>query len=137
MSVLGDIRRWYGRRGSLGARGERLAAAHLRAQGYRILKKNVRLRGAEADLVVEAADRRTIVIVEVKTRRMGTARSARFRPETAVGAAKGRRLVWLSNAVARRYGWMDRPRRVDVVAIEWPEGGEPVIRHHVDAVRGR
>ena len=63
-SRLGDALLW--RRLPLGRRGERIAAARLRREGYRILARNVRNRFGEIDLVAEAPDRRTVVVVEVK-----------------------------------------------------------------------
>jgi putative endonuclease len=51
----------------LGRIGERLAAEHLERLGYEIVARNHRTRYGEIDLVV--TDARTLVIVEVKTRR--------------------------------------------------------------------
>ena len=51
----------------LGAAGERLALEHLERLGYRLVARNHRTRFGELDLVV--ADTRTLVFVEVKTRR--------------------------------------------------------------------
>lgn len=50
----------------LGRSGERLAARRLRQAGYRVLARNYRAAGGELDLV--AADSRTLLFVEVKTR---------------------------------------------------------------------
>ena len=58
-------------RRALGAAGERLAAAHLEARGFRLLDRNYRTRYGELDLV--AADERYLVFCEVKAR---VARSA-------------------------------------------------------------
>jgi putative endonuclease len=51
----------------LGNFGERLAAAHLQAKGYRIIDRNFRVREAEIDLI--AIDDGALVFVEVRTRR--------------------------------------------------------------------
>lgn len=115
----------------LGVRGEREAARRLKAKGYRVVKRNVRLRFGEIDLI--ALDGDTVVIVEVKTRIPRA--SGGPRPEESVGARKGRRLAALADAACRRYGWDERARRIDIVAIDWPEGGRPVVRHHIGAVR--
>lgn len=54
---------------SLGRRGERIAAAYLRKNGYRVLYKNFRSkRGGEIDLVCRDCRAATLVFVEVKTR---------------------------------------------------------------------
>jgi putative endonuclease len=54
-------------RRTLGLLGERLAAAHLERLGFAIVARNVRTRYGEIDLI--AFDGRTLVFVEVKTRR--------------------------------------------------------------------
>ena len=55
----------------LGQRGERRAAWFYRLRGYRIVARNVRLRGGEIDLVVRRG--RTLVFAEVKARQSLTA----------------------------------------------------------------
>jgi len=59
-------RRWRERRATLGAQGERLAAAHYRRQGGIVLAFNWRAGADELDLVV--LEGRVLVFVEVKTR---------------------------------------------------------------------
>lgn len=133
--------RAQGRRDPLGPRGERIAARMLRRKGCRVLERNVRLPIGEADLVCLGPDRRTIVIVEVKARRIDPpapgAGSPERRPEAAVGVAKRRKLVRIAEVLARRRGWTDRPLRIDVVAVDIPPRGRPVVRHHEAAVVGR
>ena len=60
-----------GRGRLLGDRGERLVERYLRRQGMTIVGRQVRVGGGELDLV--AVERRTIVFVEVKTRRSDVA----------------------------------------------------------------
>jgi putative endonuclease len=112
----------------LGARGERLAARHLRRAGYRILARNLRNRFGEVDLLALDPDGRTIVIVEVKAGSDGA-----VEPEVHLTRDKQRRLVALAAQVARRYRLTDRPFRFDLVAVDIPHDGKPVIRHHVAA----
>jgi putative endonuclease len=57
---------------ALGRQGEALAAAHFERLGYRVLARNHRTRFGELDLVLAGEDERTIVFVEVKTRRLGS-----------------------------------------------------------------
>ena len=118
----------------LGKKGERLAAKHLRRVGYRILGKNVKVRIGEADIVCCAPDRKTIVIVEVKTRLRGSGRSIQgetIAPETSVHQTKRRKLASIARLLAKANGWTDRPVRIDVIAVEWPiGGGKPTLRHH-------
>lgn len=125
------VRRWLGLSGSgqtLGRQGEREAARHLKRQGYRILAANVRNRSGELDLIAEAPDGRTVVIVEVKS---GTGGS--IRPEVHVNREKRRRLVALAAQFARRHRFTDRPLRFDVIGIDFHEDRPPTIRHHVAA----
>jgi len=99
-------------RNELGAEGERRAADHLTARGYRIVGRNVRAGGVEMDLIVRRGS--LVVFVEVKTRRAGGPVSG----EDAVDARKRLRLV--RGAAA----WMHaQPRRIqrarfDVVVCE-------------------
>lgn len=111
----------------LGRAGERRAARYLKRRGYRVLGRNVRVNVGEADLVCEAPDKRTIVIVEVKTRRAKAAET--FAPETAVNPAKARKLLQVAQSLMKRNNWHDRPVRIDVVGVVWPDRGRPEIRH--------
>lgn len=118
----------------LGAAGERHACRLLRRCGYRVLAKNMWSAMGELDLVAEAPDRRTIVFVEVKTRAATPGGSSGPPPEANITAKKQRKLLALAHHTARRHGWLDRPWRIDVIAIEWPPDGAPIIRHHQNAI---
>src|SRR3954468_21642393 len=74
------------RRGEL---GERIAEEHLEHRGYRILARNFRTRFGELDLV--AADERTLVFCEVKTRLSSSSRGPAG-PLDAIGTRKRDRL---------------------------------------------
>lgn len=95
----------------LGRVGEDAAVEALRACGYRIVARNVRLRGGELDVIAEHAG--TIVFVEVKTRRSSTFGT----PGEAVGPRKQRTLCQLAlrYLAGRRLG--ERPCRFDVVEV--------------------
>lgn len=121
---------------ALGRAGERAAARLLRRSGYTILGRNVRLRIGEADLVCLAPDRRTIVVVEVKARFREPGDPGAIPPEANIHARKRRTLLSVARTLARLNGWHDRPVRIDVVAVDWPTKGRPVLRHHVAAVGG-
>ena len=103
-----------------------------------MLARNARTSFGEVDILVEAPDRRTIVVVEVKTRTARAGESDR-RPEAQITPKKSKKLIRLLDALVRSNGWEDRPRRIDVVAIDWPttRGGKPVIRHYENAVAAR
>jgi len=125
-----------GERDPIGPAGERIAARRLKRRGYKVIARNVRANSGEVDLVCLAPDRATIVFVEVKTRRVEASGEVTQRPERSVGARKQERLRRLAREVARKRGWTDRPLRIDVVAVEWPARGAPVVRHTERAVRG-
>jgi putative endonuclease len=131
------LRRPPSARDPLGPAGERAAAKLLRRAGYRILARNVRVHGGEADLVCLAPDRRMIVIVEVKARRRGASEvSDLVPPEAAIHADKRRNLARIARTLAQINRWEDRPLRIDVVAVEWPADprAKPTLRHWIGAV---
>lgn len=110
-----------------------MAARVMRKAGCRVLRRNLRVGVGEADLVCLAKDRRTLVIVEVKARRReGDAGPA---PEAAVTKQKQAKLVRVAHAAASRLGMTGAPLRIDVVAVEFPARGRPVVRHYENAVR--
>ncbi len=106
---------------ALGRAGEAVAAAALRARGYRILDRNVRLRRGELDLVADDAG--TIVFVEVKTRRT----AAYGTPAEAVGGRKRQALIRLAEAYLARRRLTGRPCRFDVAEV-WVAPGGRVLR---------
>jgi putative endonuclease len=100
-----------GRNGALGGFGERLAAAHYRAQGYAVLERNWRCRSGEIDLVCGRGT--TLVVCEVKAR----TGSAHGHPLEAVTPAKRRRLRRLAAAYLRQQGRRWDEVRFDVVGV--------------------
>jgi Holliday junction resolvase-like predicted endonuclease len=88
----------------------------------------------EADLVCLSPDRSTLVIVEVKARRIDGAAADHYPPEAAITIRKRRKLLHVAAATASRLNWGDRSLRIDVVAVEMPVAGKPSIRHHLSAV---
>lgn len=118
-SWLHRLRRHF----ALGARGERFAARWLRRRGYGLVGRNVRLVGAEADLVMLARDRRTLVVVEVKT-----ITGERTTPLERVDSWKRRHLVRLGGALLSRPEHRLRALRFDVVALR-PRGWGFDVEH--------
>ena len=114
-------------RGELGRRGERLVARWLRRRRYRVLHRNLRVGRYEADLILLAPDG-TIVVAEVKTRTSGLTA-----PEMAVNPRKQRHLVAIALELGRRVPYVDAMFRFDVIAVVWPPGGGPTIRHFESA----
>ena len=107
---------------SLGGRGENVAARFLRNRGFQIICRNYRCELGEIDIV--ARDGRTLVFVEVKTRTYDDPA-----PEDQVNAAKQHQLTKAARHYLSRYGVRQPPARFDVVAVVWPDGRDPQIRH--------
>ncbi|MDE2508850.1 MAG: YraN family protein [Planctomycetota bacterium] len=109
----------------LGDRGELAAARYLKKLGWRILARGVRVRHGEIDLI--AVDDRTLVYVEVKTRRRGC-------PAEAVTLEKQRRLTRAARRFAHKHRLQNHPGRFDVIAITWPDDNQPPdIKHYRNA----
>lgn len=121
-------------RAKLARKGERIAERYLRDDGYRLIGRNVHAAVGEIDLVMLDPDGRAIVFVEVKARAIaGDAPGPP--PEASVTAHKKAKLVACVRALATREQWLDRRLRIDVIAVEIPHTGRPVLRHHPGAVR--
>lgn len=112
-----------GRRGKpLGERGENIAARFLRDLGYRILARNYRCAAGEIDIIARHGN--TLVFVEVKTRTHDDPL-----PEDQINPSKQHRMTRAAKTYLSRYGSSLPPARFDVVAVVWPEGRDPIIRH--------
>lgn len=104
-------------RRNIGRLGERIALRYLKRRKYRLLMTNLRLSMGEADIVCLAPDRRTIVIVEVKSRVL-SGRATDRPAEAGITHRKRRTLRLLTHSICRRWGWDDRPKRIDVVCVD-------------------
>jgi putative endonuclease len=119
---------WHSRRDdghtALGRRGESAAVKFLKAQGYRIISRGKRSGFVEIDIV--AVDARTVVFVEVKTRRSLAAGD----PAEAVDLERQRRMTRAAVAFLKFHDLLECAARFDVVAIYWPKGSrQPKIEH--------
>lgn len=110
----------------LGAFGERLAAVHLEAKGYRIRARNYRCPEGEIDIV--AQDGETLVFVEVRTRR-GDALGG---PAESITAAKELRLVAVATAYVQALPEPPADQRIDVVAVQLSPGGRLLAIDHIE-----
>ncbi len=112
---------------SLGRRGENAACDFLTRRGYEILERNYFERSGEIDLIAKKGE--TIVFAEVKTRR-----SSRFgAPEEAAHFQKQRKIIRLAARYLSLKGLTENPVSFDVLAVDWPPGREPEIRHYENA----
>ncbi|MBC8163401.1 MAG: YraN family protein [Roseiflexaceae bacterium] len=111
-------------RRKLGSFGEAVALAHLTRAGLNEVARNWRGRGGEIDLIMR--DGTTLVFVEVRTRRDGSAAES-------VGARKQSKLVALAYTyLAQHCDEQELEWRIDVVAIQLGRGGQV---QHLDWVR--
>ena len=114
-------------RRALGDFGERVAAAHLEANGYRILATNFRVREGEVDIVAERDG--VVAFVEVKTRRgdaMGSALEA-------IDRRKAQRLLIAAEAFAQQHPDLPADRRIDLIAIDLDAAGRLVSLQHIES----
>ena len=113
ISWRATILRWLPAR-RIGDRGEAAAAWYLRLRGYVIVARQARDRFGEIDLV--AVHRRTIVFVEVKTRRHGSPQDAL----SAITVEKQRRISAAALKFLRRHDLLECAARFDAIAVIWP-----------------
>ena len=100
------------RRRRFGDFGERVAASHLEAKGYRILERNWAVREGEIDLIASrGAD---LVFVEVRSRqgrRMGT-------PEESITDRKAAHVRAAAAAYVQQHPEAPPNQRIDAIVIE-------------------
>ena len=117
-------------RRSDGTAHEEIALRYLLDRGYTLIQRNFHFgRAGEIDLVMRDGD--IHVFVEVKARR-----SHRFGlPEEALTPSKRRQIRKVAEGFIYVNGLTEYTPRFDVVAIDYVTGtgGEPEIRHHIDA----
>lgn len=110
----------------LGASGEDVAARYFKRKGYRILARHLDSPLGELDII--AVDGRTIVFVEVKTRRS----TDTGYPAEAIDERKERRMTQAALAYLKKHGLLKYSARFDVVAITWPNGARrPTNTEHI------
>jgi putative endonuclease len=107
----------------LGRAGEQVAAEYLERAGLRILDRNWRCAAGEIDIV--AAERRVLVVCEVKTRsdtKFGT-------PLEAISRNKRTRLRRLAAQWLAAHGVLFDEVRIDVIGLVKDRAGEFQIEH--------
>ncbi|MBW2545292.1 MAG: YraN family protein [Deltaproteobacteria bacterium] len=111
-----------------GRKGEDMAAACLRKEGYRIVERNYRCLYGEVDII--AMDAGDIVFIEVKSRKSDNFGS----PEEAVGITKQKKISRVALNYLREKGLADHNARFDIVAIRFmPQGNRiKLIRNAFD-----
>lgn len=115
-----------GDRKTLGAKGEEIASAFLRQRKYRIVETNFRCKCGEIDII--ARDGRTIVFVEVKTRRT----ASYGLPQLAVTPFKQRQISKAALTYLVKNRLMEENARFDVISVLLL-AAEPRVDHIKDA----
>ena len=99
-----------------GDKGERAAVGFLRRRLYRILDRNFRAADAEIDVVAKRG--KTLVFVEVKTRRLAPGSDTRLtRPAAAVNREKQEHIVRAARVWLSRRPAPDLTVRFDVIEV--------------------
>jgi putative endonuclease len=119
----------------LGRRGERMALAHLRSNGYRVVLMNFtvpigqrsdgRLLTGEIDIVAydESGAAPVLAFIEVKTRSADQLAA----PESAIDRRKRRQIVRAARAYRRILRVQEEEYRFDVVSIVAAPRARPVL----------
>jgi len=116
-----------GERRRLGQFGERIAAARLEAEGYRIVERNFRCREGEVDIIAESNG--CLVFVEVRTRRgdaMGEAVDS-------LTPLKGARITAAAEAYCQGRPGLPLERRIDVIAVDLTLAGRVLRVEHIES----
>jgi putative endonuclease len=108
---------------TLGARGEEIAVAFLKGRKFTIVERNFRCKAGEVDII--ARDGRTLVFVEVKTRRNETYGP----PQLALTPFKQRQISKAALTWLAKKRLLDASARFDVVAILLRDHEVPEIEH--------
>jgi putative endonuclease len=102
-----------------GNRGEKAARDYLKKRGYRIRETNYRCSRGEIDIIAEQRD--CLVFIEVRTK----TRLQFGSPEESVTSLKQARLRRLAMLYLQRHDKLPRDWRIDVVAVELDDIGNP------------
>lgn len=111
----------------LGKLGEKIALHFLEDNKYKVIAKNYRLFRGEIDII--AYDQKTLVFVEVKTRR-----STNYGfPEESVMSSKQQQIRKIAHGFLTKNNLQDVECRFDVISLSFDEKEEYSIRHIKDA----
>jgi putative endonuclease len=111
----------------LGRSGESVALEYLKAKKYKIVEKGFRFLRGEIDII--AYDGRTLVFVEVKTRK-----SVKFsQPEESITPAKRKQLRKVAQGYLLRRNIQDVECRFDVLSLTFDDLEGYTVKHISDA----
>ena len=114
----------------LGAVGERIAAEYIKNMGWRITGRNIRAGRGELDIV--AIDGDELVIVEVRTRRIGKISPS----ETTVGPNKLKSILKAARIYVERILSYEGNWRIDIAAVTVDENGAYRVEMFSDITMG-
>lgn len=111
-----------GNKQTLGKNGEEYGVRRLQEAGLKIIARNYRCPKGEMDII--AWDRKTLVFIEVRTRRS----SFRGWGEESITRQKALRLQTIASFYIQQKGYKSWPdMRFDVVAVRW-QGENPEMK---------
>jgi len=111
----------------LGKSGEKIALNYLIDNKYKVIARGFRLFRGEIDII--ANDQKTLVFVEVKTRRSTDYGS----PEESVTPSKQRQIRKIAQGFLVKNNLQDVECRFDVISLSFDEKEGYSIRHIKDA----
>lgn len=111
-----------------GAVGEKIAEKWLQKQGFHILERNWSTAQGELDLICN--EQKTLVFVEVKTRRQG----GMTLPGEAFTRKKQRRLVLAASEYISENQCWDMPCRFDFVGVVQDKNGDFQVEYERDVI---
>ena len=114
-------------RKQVGELGEKKALKYLKENGYKIMQRNFKCRTGEVDII--AMDGKTIVFIEVKTRRS----LSYGLPCESVTAAKKKHILRTTRYYVSVNKLEDHDQRIDVIEVYLSEGGT-YYRHIKNAI---
>ncbi len=112
----------------IGDRGEKVARWHLQKQGYHILATNWWAPNRRGELDIVTMQDETLVGIEVKSYPAGE-----LSPAEALDRQKRRKLVRLIKTYARQERLLHCNMRVDLLVVEWAEGGQVGSIRHIES----
>jgi len=107
-------------RQAFGKAGEDLAVRYLKKKGYKVLEQNYTCPVGEIDII--ARHKKTIVFVEVKTRRSLSYGSAKL----AITPHKQRKISMAALYYLKSNQQMDQDARFDVVTVQTTSGSQEI-----------
>ena len=111
-----------------GAKGEEIAAAHLKKKGYKIIARNYNCLVGEMDII--ALDGECLVFIEVRSRwsdRFGT-------PEESITADKVARLTKIGRYYLAKEVRREVPCRFDFIGIMLDNGDNVLRLNHIENI---